>query len=95
MILLIHPCYKYGLDVWEVDTEDEERHARGQGYLSQDELKEQTGMSFEIDETNNFPFETWKWLQDRSGMPSEKSHREGEVDIDGVDYSVIPYVEDK
>jgi hypothetical protein len=66
MIHLYHPCHKYRLDIWEVDNEEDELIARGQGYASQEELKKLTGMSFEIDETNNFPYETWEWLQNRS-----------------------------
>ena len=35
-IHLYHPCYKHGLDIWEVDNEEDERIARGQGYASQE-----------------------------------------------------------
>ena len=65
MIHLDHPCYLHSLDVWIVETEEDERIAHGQGYLSQEETEELTGLSFEIDESNNFPFETWEWLQER------------------------------
>ena len=65
MIHLYHPCYLHGLDVWVVDTDEDERIARGQGYISQAEVEKLTGLSFDIDETWNFPFETWKWLQER------------------------------
>jgi len=75
MINLEHPCY--GVDIWMVDTEWDEQVARSQGYISVDELVgEASELSFEIDETNNFPFETWKWLQEaqRSGEIRRKGN---------------------
>ena len=73
MINLEHPCY--GVDIWMVDTEWDEQVARSQGYISVDELvSEASELSFEIDESNNFPFETWEWLQEaqRSGEIAEE-----------------------
>jgi len=90
MINLEHPCR--GIDVWMVDTEEDEKIAHGQGYISIDEIREIAELSFEIDETHNFPYETWKWLQNRnekerdSGCPGKSKGEE-------IDYSVIPYVE--
>ena len=63
MVHLDHPCY--GVDMATVEYADDERALRGQGYVDLDEIQELTGRSFEIDESNNFPFETWEWLQER------------------------------